>query len=78
MAKFNNERHKYMIHAFSEHHITGNDLVQLTDSELKHDIGINVLGDRKAVLREIEVLKNTNFSVRYAILFYSIRLFLLL
>ena len=45
---------------FIENYISGKELVDLQNDELKDDLGVTALGARKAILREIQILKNKN------------------
>mmetsp|Transcript_34514 Transcript_34514/g.39099 ORF Transcript_34514/g.39099 Transcript_34514/m.39099 type:complete len:86 (+) Transcript_34514:33-290(+) len=42
---------------FREHQITGQDLFQLTETDLKVDLRVNTLHDRKALIKAISKLK---------------------
>ena len=42
---------------FVDNYISGMELVELDNSELKDDLGVAALGARKAILREIGKLK---------------------
>jgi len=44
--------------SFVENYISGMELVELTNEELKDDLGITALGVRKGLLREIAKLKS--------------------
>lgn len=44
---FINDTLKFIKHVFKEHMINGEDLVELTDQELKDDVGVKVINDRK-------------------------------
>ena len=63
-ARFKLERQRYIKTIFKEQHLTGLDLLELTDSELKNDIGICVLSDRKSLLREIKILRSQQLILR--------------
>ena len=41
---------------FIENFISGSELVELTNEELKEDLGVRALGARKAILRNIQQL----------------------
>ena len=43
---------------FVDNCISGQELVELTNDELKDDLGVTALGVRKAILREIGKLKD--------------------
>ena len=43
---------------FVENYISGSELVELTNEELKEDLGVQALGARKAILREIKKLQD--------------------
>lgn len=42
---------------FVENYISGLELIELTNAELKDDLGVSALGARKAILREVGILK---------------------
>ena len=44
--------------SFIENYISGLELVELTNDELKDDLGVTALGVRKGLLREIAKLKS--------------------
>jgi hypothetical protein len=43
--------------SFKENELTGSDLTQLTPEEIKSDLNVKSLSDRKRLIREIEKLK---------------------
>lgn len=43
---------------FEENYISGLELIELDNNELKDDLGVSALGARKAILREIGNLKS--------------------
>lgn len=49
----------YIKLSFKENEIIGQDLIELTNEDLKHELQIKMLGDRKRLLREISKLKGT-------------------
>jgi len=48
-----------MRNCFEENYISGLELVELSNAELKEDLGVAALGARKAILREIGNLKSS-------------------
>jgi hypothetical protein len=44
---------------FVENMISGMELVELSAEELKDDLGVSALGARKAIIREISILKDS-------------------